>query len=136
MLDHKKLAAIHIVKKELNLSDKQYRDTLEKITGQRTAKDLDEAGFRRLMKYFAASKFYRLRQDGLTFRQKMYIRHLKEELGWDDQHFENFLRKYYKKTPIDSFTRKEASKVIESLKNILGRSVTTQAVRPKAEHQR
>lgn len=121
MLDHKKLAVIHIVKKELNLSEQQYRDTLEKITGLRTARDLDDTGFHKLMKYFAKSKFYRLNQDGLTFRQKMYIKHLKDQLGWDEPHFINFLKKYYKKMALETLTRKEASKVIESLKGILGR---------------
>ncbi|SPD73307.1 conserved hypothetical protein [uncultured Desulfobacterium sp.] len=120
MLDNKKLAVVHIVKKELNLSEQQYRDTLEKITGRRTARELDDAGFNKLMRYFASSKYYRLNQDGLTFRQKMYIKHLRDELGWDEAHFVNFLRKYYKKTAIESFTRKEASKLIESLKGILG----------------
>ena len=50
---------------------------------------------------------------------KMYIKHLKDELGWDEQHFINFLKKYYKKMSIEVLTRKEASKVIESLKGIL-----------------
>jgi hypothetical protein len=122
MLDHKKLAVIHIVKKELNLSEQQYRDTLERITGLRTARDLDDTGFHKLMKYFAKSKFYRLNQDGLTFRQKMYIKHLKDQLAWDEPHFVNFLKKYYKKMALDTLTRKEASKVIESLKGILGRA--------------
>jgi len=33
MLDRKKLAVIHITQKELGLSDKEYRDTLEQVTG-------------------------------------------------------------------------------------------------------
>lgn len=119
MLDHKKLAAIHIVKKELGLSDSEYRDTLEKITGVRSAKNLDERGFRTLMNYFARSTYYKINKDGLTFRQKMYIKNLKEQLNWQDLHFSNFLKKYYKKTTIETLTKKEASKVIESLKNVL-----------------
>ena len=119
MLDHKKLAAIHIVKKELNLSDQEYRDTLEKVTGVRSAKYLDERGFGTLMNYFARSTYYKINKDGLTFRQKMYIKNLKEQLNWQDLHFSNFLKKYYKKTTIETLTKKEASKVIESLKNVL-----------------
>lgn len=119
MLDHKKLAVIHIVKKELGLTDDEYRDTLEKVTGVRSAKDLDELGFRKLMNYFARSKYYRINQDGLTFRQKMYIKNLKEQLDWHELHFTNFLKKYYKKQTLESLTKKEAGKVIESLKNIL-----------------
>lgn len=119
MLDHKKLAVIHIVKKELGLSDQQYRDALEKVTGVRSAKDLDEPGFRKLMNYFARSKYYRAKKNGLTFRQKMYLKSLKDQLNWNEWHFTNFLKKYYKKTTVESLTRKEASKVIKSLQNII-----------------
>ena len=55
-LDRKKLAVIHIVKRELDLSDQQYREILLRETGVRSAKDLDEKGFRRLMRYFAGSR--------------------------------------------------------------------------------
>lgn len=119
MLDPKKLAAIHIVKRELGLSDRDYRDRLEKVTGLRSARDLDERGFRKLMNDFARSEHYRINQDGLTFRQKMYIQGLQEQLKWDERHFVNFLKKYYRKSDLLSLTRKEAVKVIESLKNIL-----------------
>jgi hypothetical protein len=117
-LDKNKLAVIHIVKKELGLSDEEYRDRLENITGVRSAKLLDERGFRILMNYFARSKYYRITQKGLTFRQKMYIKSLKEQLHWTEPHFVNFLRKYYKKSDIHTFTRKEGSRLIESLKNV------------------
>jgi hypothetical protein len=119
MLDHTKLAVIHITVKELGLSDKKYRDTLEKITGVRSARDLDEAGFRKLMRYFARSKHYRVNADGITFRQKLYIRHLIEDLAWDPAHFMNFLKKYYHTASVDKLTKKEASKLIESLKHII-----------------
>lgn len=120
-LDRKKLAVIHIVKRELGLSDDDYRDILERETGVRSAKDLDEKGFRRLMRSFAGSRQYRINRYGLTFRQKLFIKHLVRDLDWDDHHFRNFLKKYYKKTVVDALTRKEASSVIESLKNILKR---------------
>ncbi|MCK4622923.1 MAG: DUF1018 domain-containing protein [Desulfuromonadales bacterium] len=118
-LDRKKLAVIHIVKRELDLSDQEYRDILQGETGVRSARDLDETGFRRLMRYFAGSRHYRINKYGLTFRQKLFINHLVDDLGWDVQHFKNFLNKYYKKTEVDKLTKKEAIKVIESLKNIL-----------------
>lgn len=119
MIDHKKLAAIHIVKKELKLSDQEYRDTLEKMTGVRSAKELDERGFRKLMNFFARSRYYRIRPGGHTFRQKIFIQDLKNGLQWTDLHFTNFLKKYYRKERIEALTKKEASKVIEALKNIL-----------------
>ncbi len=119
VIDRKKLAVIHIVKRELDLSDQQYREILLRETGVRSAKDLDEKGFRRLMRYFAGSRHYRINKYGLTFRQKLFINHLVDDLGWDIQHFKNFLNKYYKKTEVDKLTKREASNVIESLKNIL-----------------
>ena len=119
MLDHKKLAVIHIVKKELAISDAEYRDTLEKVAGVRSARDLDDAGFQRLMRYFARSGHYRASREGITFRQRMYIKHLLEDLAWDATHCANFLKKYYKTAEIGTLSKKEASKVIESLKHIL-----------------
>ncbi len=118
-VDHNKLAVIHIVKRELGLSDDEYREILQRETGVRSAKDLDEKGFRRLMRYFAGSRHYRINRYGLTFRQKLFINHMVDDLGWDVQHFKNFLNKYYKKTEVDKLTKREASNVIESLKNIL-----------------
>ena len=120
-VDHKKLAVIHIVKRELGLSDDEYRDILQRETGVRSEKDLDEKGFRRLMRFFAASKYYQTNKHELTFRQKLYLRHLVDDLGWDAGHLKNFLNKYYHKTAIEYLTKQEASNAIESLKNILNR---------------
>lgn len=119
LLDHKKLAVIHIVKRELDLSDQEYRDMLEKAAGVRSARDLDEAGFRQLMRFFARSRHYQSTADGLTLRQKLFIKHLVEELGWDDGHLRNFVRKYYQKDTVAALTKKEASKVIVGLQHIL-----------------
>lgn len=120
-MDRNKLAVIHIVKKELGLSDEAYRNILEKYAGVRSAKDLDENGFRRLMHYFVRSRHYRSGRDDITLRQKMYIKHLVTEAGWQEDHFVNFMKKYYRKQTLDSFSKMEASKLIESLKNIIKR---------------
>ena len=118
-LDHKKLAVIHIVKKELGLSDRAYSNQLEKITGVRSAKDLDESGFRRILNYFVRSRHYRSNKEGITFRQRMYIMDLREKLGWKEAHFVNFLKKYYGKEDIRELSKKEGSKVIISLKKVI-----------------
>ncbi len=118
MLDHKKLAVIHIVKRELGFSDEEYRDFLEKSCGVRSAKKLNEVSFRQLMRDFARSRYYRLNPQGLTIRQKLYVLHLVEDLGWSRSHFNNFLHKYYHKTAIDNCSKVEASRVIESLKQV------------------
>ncbi len=117
-MDKKKLAVIHIVKKELNISDAEYRNTLHEIAGVSSAKELDEAGFRKLMNFFVRSKYYQVNPYGLTIRQKLYIKYLAREIGWEEAHLSNFIHKYYHESNLDSLTRKEAAKVIESLKAI------------------
>lgn len=117
-MDKNKLAVIHIVKKELNLSDKEYRGILKDISGVTSAKELDEAKFKKLMNYFVRSKYYRINPFGLTIRQKLYIRHLAQELGWESVHLNNFIHKYYGKSGSGMLTRRQAIKLIESLKAV------------------
>lgn len=117
-MDRKKLALIHIIKKELNLSDAEYRNILRQAAGVSSAKELDEEKFVKLMKYFVRSGYYRINPEGLTIRQKLYIDYLTRQLGWTNEHLSNFIHKYYHKPRIDLLTRKEAIKAIESLKSI------------------
>jgi len=46
-MDRKKLAIVHIVKKELNLSDEEYRSILQQAAGVSSARDLDDEKFRK-----------------------------------------------------------------------------------------
>jgi hypothetical protein len=117
-LDRKKLALIHIVKKELGISDPDYRCLLKRIAGVESSKDLDEAGFRKMMRFFVRSDYYRANSFGMTLKQKLFIKALVSQLGWEDTHLTNFIRKYYQRDGLDVLTRKEASKLIESLKAI------------------
>lgn len=118
MIDHKKLALIHILKKELGLTEEEYRLILHKSAGVETAKDLTEASFRKLMNDFVRSRHYKVNTNGLTLRQKMFIQALVKDLSWDENHLRNFMHKYYHKNEINDLTKKEAIKVIEALKNI------------------
>lgn len=120
MIDKKKLAVIHIVKKELNLSEEEYRNTLMRVAGVNSAKELDAEKFRKLMNYFVRSDYYRINPWGLTIKQKLYIKYLAQNLGWTDEHMSNFIRKYYHKAGIDKLTRKDAVRLIESLKAVTG----------------
>jgi len=117
-MDNKKLAVIHIVKKELKLSDSEYRDILRRVAGVDSAKDLTDELFKKLMNYFVRSSYYRVNSLGLTIRQKLYIKHLAENVGWENGHLNNFILKYYHKAGLDALSKKEAAKVIESLKAI------------------
>ena len=122
-LERKKLALIHIVKKELGLSDEDYHCLLKRIAGVESAKDLDETGFRTLMRFFVRSDYYRANSFGMTLKQKMFIKSLASQIGWEPQHLTNFIHKYYQRPDLDHLNRKEASKLIESLKAIRGHGV-------------
>ena len=71
------------------------------------------------MNYFVRSRHWQVNRWGLTIRQKLYVEYLTQELGWSNEHLDNFLKKYYHKPGTDELTRKEAIKVIESLKHIM-----------------
>jgi hypothetical protein len=118
-MDKKKLAVIHIVKKELSLSDDEYRNILERITGVRSAKDLTDNQFHKLMRYFVRTRHYRTTNKGITLRQIYYMRQLKEKLQWDDAHFQNYMHKYFHSSDINTYTRHDASNLIVALKAIL-----------------
>jgi hypothetical protein len=119
IMDKSKLAVIHIVKKELKLSDEEYRKILKEAAGVRSAKDLDERGFRKLMRYFVRSRHYRINPLGLTLKQKLYIKFLASQMNWDKDHINNFIHKYYHRLSLDVLSRKEARNLIESLKNVM-----------------
>ena len=80
-LGRKKLALIHVVKKELGLADTDYRRVLWLVAGVRSARDLDEAGFRKLMRYFVRSDYFRANAQGMTLKQKLYVKSLSSDLG-------------------------------------------------------
>ncbi len=118
-MDKKKLAVIHIVKRELSLSDDEYRNTLERIAGVRSAKDLTDDQFHKLMHYFVRTRHYRTANKGITLRQKYYLRQLKERLQWDDSHFQNYIHKYFHNRDLNTYTKHDASNLIVALKKIL-----------------
>ncbi len=118
-MDKKKLAVIHIVKRELSLSDDEYRNTLERVAGVRSAKDLTDDQFHKLMRYFVRTRHYRVANKGITLRQKYYLRQLKERLQWDDYHFRNYIHKYFHNRDLNTYTKHDASNLIVALKKIL-----------------
>ncbi len=118
-MDKKKLAVIHIVKRELSLSDDEYRNTLERIAGVRTAKDLTDDQFHKLMSYFVRTRHYRVTGKGITLRQTYYIRQLKERLQWNDSHFQNYIHKYFHNRDLNTYTKHDASNLIIALKAVL-----------------
>ncbi len=124
MIDNKKLALIHIVKKELGLSDEEYRGILKRAAGVGSARELDDEKFQKLLNYFARSGYYRRAAGGITLKQKLFIKSLSSRMNWSGGHLKNFVKKYYHKDDIDELTKKEAAGLIESLKNVKERRDT------------
>ncbi len=118
-MDKKKLAVIHIVKRELSLSDDEYRNILERVAGVRSAKDLTDDQFHKLMRYFVRTRHYRVTSKGITLRQIYYLRQLKGRLQWDDSHFQNYIHKYFHNRDLNTYTKHDASNLIVALKSIL-----------------
>lgn len=125
VIDRDKLAVIHIVKKELGLSEEDYRAVLKNVAGVSSAKELDAEGFRNLMNYLVRDKRYRIEPGGMTLKQKLFIQNLASQLNWHEDHLKNFIHKYYHKPRLEELTRGEASKLIQSLKNIQAGSADT-----------
>lgn len=117
-MDRKKLALIHIVKREMGLSDEEYRAILRREAGVESSKDLTDASFRQLMRFMVRSRYYLLNRKGLTLRQKLYIDHLQQALGWDSGHLANYLHKYFKCDGVTALTRADASKAILALEHM------------------
>ncbi|MEI8138543.1 MAG: phage protein GemA/Gp16 family protein [bacterium] len=118
-MDHKKLALIHIVKEELNLSEDEYRAILRREAGVDSSKNLTDDSFRKLMRFLVRSRHYTTNPNGLTLRQKLYIRHLQQALGWHDDHLSNFLHKYHHCTNLTDLSRAAASKTILAMEHML-----------------
>jgi hypothetical protein len=119
-MDRKKLAVVHIVKKELSLSDEEYRNILERVAGVRSSRDLTDSQFHKLMRYFVRTRHYRVTGKGITLRQKYYIKQLKKDLGWDDSHFQNYINKYFHNRDLETYSKHDASNLIVALITILG----------------
>jgi hypothetical protein len=119
MIDQKKLALIHIVKQELHLSDPEYRSILRAAAHVESSKDLTDTSFRALMDYFVRTKHYRRDRYSITLKQKLYIQDLFKKLAWSDDHAKNYLKKYFHKSALEWFSKKDASALIVALKHIL-----------------
>ncbi len=118
-MDNKKLAVIHIVKRELSLSDEEYRNILERVADVRSSRDLTDSQFHKLIRYFVRTRHYRVTSKRITFRQKYYINQLKKDLAWDDSHFQNYINKYFHNLDLETYYKHDASNLILALKTIL-----------------
>jgi hypothetical protein len=132
MLERRHLALIHLAKKHLCLDDDTYRDILRTVAGVGSAKDLDLAGFEKVMGRFTELGFESTRpgrpadedpdtMDMISDRQQAYIRFLFHQVGIDELRRQvGFCERQLagKRWPQ---SRDDARVVIESLKKMAAR---------------
>ena len=118
-LYRKQLALIHILKRDLKLSDRSYRTLLMRTANVRSAANLDTLGFRRVINHMHQMRRNQRGPDGITDRQCAFVHALAGRLAWDAAHLRHFLLKHYGKNNLGRLSRREGIKAIESLKNVL-----------------
>ncbi|MCM0757367.1 regulatory protein GemA [Sporomusa sphaeroides DSM 2875] len=144
-VNNSQLALIHVAKKELGLTDEDYRNILELYGGVTSAKFLTLEGFERVMAHLTRLGFrikptatkegkghkqavYRasdtLRADPAekkTPAQEAMLNHYFTTLGWTEaERRQGFCKRMIKKAWPQ--TRDEAAKVIEALKAMVARN--------------
>lgn len=61
---------IHVGQRALALTEDSYRDLLERLTGKRSAGDLDQAGLDRVIAHFAGLGAFRRQSQGRSYGSK------------------------------------------------------------------
>jgi hypothetical protein len=136
-LPAKKIALLHVAKKQLGLADADYRAILSDYGGVESAADLDEPGFQCVMNYLTALGFrsswtkrtYGDRPKMATPAQVDLIRKLwaawrdAAGLGKDerDAALNAWLAKYHKVSALRFVSREKAQPVIAALKAMVTR---------------
>jgi phage gp16-like protein len=135
-ISNSKLKLLHTAKRQLNLSDPQYRAILQKAAGVSSARDLDEDGFERVLTRFQALGFKTLREHrgfgdrpGMaTPAQLELIRKLwREFTGGNDKGLEHWIERWYRISALRFLDSEGAHKAITALKRM--------ADYPKSTHQ-
>lgn len=104
-IDRKKIALIHVAKKQLGLSDDEYRLALGSV-GVESSKDLFSSQFNRLMQHFERAGFVSKgakarrgeKSSARTSKQAMQrkIRAIMADLGLTDSYVDAMARKMFK----------------------------------------
>ena len=132
MISKQKIALIHVGKKQLGLTDPEYREILRHHGGIESAADLDEDGFKRVIDHMKAIGFWVKRRfeqtrprdpgDVPTPGQLKVIEHLWRDLSEyvGGAKYAPFRRGFYQKRlsipALGPQTRAQANAVIEALK--------------------
>ena len=118
----KKIAVIHKIKNDLKISEEEYRKILKESAGVISSKELDEIGYKKVIKAFMKSKYFQEKTGSITLKQKYYINSLFLKLKWDKTHTLNYIKKYFHVDGIEKMDKKTASKLIVALNNIIKKS--------------
>ncbi|WP_157019846.1 regulatory protein GemA [Mesorhizobium xinjiangense] len=131
-LPAKRIAVIHVARKQLGLDDESYRDILHQYGGARSAAELDILGFENVMSRFERLGFrstwtkrtFGNRAGMASPAQIEYMRHLWCRYDPDDvndAHLNAWLFKYHHVSALRFISAEKAEKVIPALKAMAGR---------------
>ena len=118
------IKAIWAISGNLGVTKENVYTLLSRETGKERMTDCDDS---ELLKFLKALDSYKsgnkAREGRITDKQHSFIKSLENQIGWadDPKHLRNFIKKYTKVDFLDWLTQKQASAVIEALKNIKNR---------------
>ena len=141
MTDRAALAVIHVAKKQLDMNDDDYRSMLRAEGGVASARDLDDAGVRRVMRWFDNHGFQRDgsakgtagdRRPIVKKARALWISlyQLDEVSNRSDKALDAFAKNTTGKDTLHFCSNGEAAKVVEALKAWGERSGWTGGARP------
>lgn len=128
----KRIALIHVAKKQLGLGEDDFRDILQRFGGVQSCADLDEEGFRAVMFRFEQLGFrstkstfnFGNRHGMATPAQVSLMRDLWAAYSADDpdeRHLNAWLAKYHKVSALRFVSFDKAAKIIPALKAMAAR---------------
>ena len=129
MMDRNRaIAAIHVGKKAAGLDDDSYRDLMQRETGRRSSRDLDDSGLRRMLTVLdglkpkdGAPTRHRVRKDSRPIARKvvalwLMLWNLDEVVNPSDTAIDAFVKRTTGKLALKFTTNGEVAKVVEALK--------------------
>lgn len=129
----KQIALLHVAKRDLGLTDDDYRAILARYGRAESTADLTQSGFTAVMKYFTALGFrstwtqrtYGYRPTMATPPQVDLIRSLWQKFSGkpdpDDTELNKWLDRFHKISSLRFVDNKKAAKVISALKAMAAR---------------
>ena len=128
-LTRKQTALVHVAKKELGLSDDEYRAIMRQVTGVESSKHMDQYDFEDFMQYMAAlgfkadftKTFYGRRHGMASPGQVSLIRQLWDEYTdgrTTDLALGKWLTRTFKVSALRFVTSEQAPKAIAALKAV------------------